>query len=106
MARSEILWLESNNYLGQIIKVLGHEPSFECIKRSYINKNDLEDYSLWSPYYHKVQTISTKSKNNLWSLQLIIVANTSTWGGIEPLKLTFPTQVIYKINQVRIQLQL
>jgi hypothetical protein len=53
-----------------------------------------------------VQTISTKSKNNLWSLQLIIVANTSTWGGIEPLKLTFPTQVIYKINQVRIQLQL
>jgi len=43
MARCEILLLESSNYLGNILKFSGHEPSFECIKRSYINKSDLED---------------------------------------------------------------
>jgi hypothetical protein len=30
--------------------------------------------------------------------------NTRTYGGIEPLKLTISMQVIYKINQVSIQL--
>ncbi len=43
MARCEIFLLESSIYMGQIVEFSGHEPSFEFIKRSYINKSDLED---------------------------------------------------------------
>jgi hypothetical protein len=94
-----------------------------ALKRSYINKSDLEDQWLWSSYYHKklhkqkwprrlitmkfilLESANYLNKNHKLHIKFATtLANTRTYGGIEPLKLTVSMQVIYKINQVSIQL--
>jgi hypothetical protein len=43
MVKCKILFSESSNYLGQIVKFLGNEYSLECTSKSHKNKSDLEN---------------------------------------------------------------